>query len=232
MGKAIARRVAAEALYAAQHAKMIVAQKKSHKLRLAANRYRKMVAHHNKMTKKFNAGTKFHKGKEAHWKRLAAAARHLAKKYIRHAKEEHKQRIKWIVITKRRVAAEKAALAKARKNNALAAAKEARAKIYAAAAKRATRLAIREHKLRLAAEKRTKKFISRQTIAMKRYKTEEKLKFKYLRLAAQADRKAAREWARHNRAIKKMIASVAHRKRVVKKSMTFVTKQNALMQKA
>merc|ERR1712166_1346767 len=153
MGKAIARRVAAEALYAAQHAKMIVAQKKSHKLRLAANRYRKMVAHHNKMTKKFNAGTKFHKGKEAHWKRLAAAARHLAKKYIRHAKEEHK--------------------------------------------------------------------------------------FHYLRLAGQADRKAAREWARHNRhikemkyAIKKMIASVAHRKRVVKKSMTFVTKQNALMQKA
>lgn len=237
--KAIARRVAAEAAYAAQHAKMIVAQKKSHKLRLTANRYRKMVEHHIKMTKKFNAGTKFHKGKEAHWKRLAAAARALAKKYIRHAKEEHKQRIKWIVITKRRVAAEKAALAKARKNNALAAAKEARAKIYAAAAKRATRLAIREHKLRLAAEKRTKNFIKRQEIASKKYKTEEKLKFHYLRLAGQADRKAAREWARHNRhikemkyAIKKMIASVANRKRVVKKSMTFVTKQNALMQKA
>merc|ERR1712166_1695666 len=124
-------------------------------------------------------------------------------------------------------------------NNALAAAKEARAKIYAAAAKRATRLAIREHKLRLAAEKRTKNFIKRQQVANKKYRKEEKLKFHYLRLAGQADRKAAREWARHNRhikemkyAIKKMIASVAHRKRVVKKSMTFVTKQNALMQKA
>merc|ERR1740130_2267351 len=161
---AIAKRVAAELVYTIQHAKMIVAQKKSHKLRLASERFRKMIDHHNKMTKKFNGQTKFHRGKEAHWNRLAAAARALAKKYTRHAKEEHRQRIKWIVITKVRVAAEKAALAKARKNNALAAAKEARAKIYAAAAKRATRLAIREHKLRLAAEKRTKKFAIKKMI--------------------------------------------------------------------
>jgi len=114
-----------------------------------------MVAHHIKMTKKFNADTEFHQGKEAHWEKLAAAAKVLAEKYTRQAKEEHKLRLHWIVITKERLEAEQVALAEARKNNAAAAAMEARAKIYAAAAKRATRLAIREHKLRLAAEERT-----------------------------------------------------------------------------
>ena len=237
--KAISLRVEAEAAYAKHHAAMLEAQKKSHTLRLQVVRYRKVVAKFDAQTKKNNEDTKFHQGKEAHWNRLAAIARAAAKKYLRHAAIEHKLRVHWTVIYKKRVEAEKVALAKAMKNNAAAAAMEARARVFAEAAKRATRLALREQKLRVAAEKRTKVYIARQTAAHVRYAKEEKLRFHFVSLARQADRKAAREWERRNtyvkemkHAIKAMIASVAHRKKVVAEAMEFVTKQNALMTKA
>jgi hypothetical protein len=237
--KAISLRVEAEATYAKHHAAMLEAQKKSHTLRLQVVRYRKVVAKFDAQTKKNNEDTKFHQGKEAHWNRLAAIARAAAKKYLRHAAIEHKLRVHWTVIYKKRVEAEKVALAKAMKNNAAAAAMEARARVFAEAAKRATRLALREQKLRVAAEKRTKVYIARQTAAHVRYAKEEKLRFHFVSLARQADRKAAREWERRNtyvkemkHAIKAMIASVAHRKKVVAEAMEFVTKQNALMTKA
>ena len=237
--KAIALRVKAEADYATHHANMLIAQKKSHVLRLQVVRYRKVVAKFNAQTKKNNSDTKFHQGKEAHWNKLAAQARATAKKYLRHAAIEHKLRLHWIVIYKKRVAAEKIALAKAMKNNAAAAAMEARARVFAEAAKRATRLALREQKLRIAAEKRTKIYIAREIAAHHRYQKEEKKRFHFVRLAKQADRKAAREWERRNRyvkemkhAIKAMILSVAHRKKVVAKAMIFVSKQNEIMIKA
>jgi hypothetical protein len=197
--KAIAKRVAAEAAYTAAHSKMLSAQKKAHVMRLTVVRYRKMVAHSVRMTKKYWENTKYHRGKEARWNALAAAARATARKYIRHAAQEHKMRLHWIVVYKKRVIAEKAALAKARRHNAAAVAMEVRARVLALAAKRATRLAMRQNKLRLAAEKRTKAFIARQVVAHLRYKKEEKLRFHYLRLGRQADRKAQREWARRNR---------------------------------
>jgi len=234
--KAIAARVKAEADYARHHAAMLIAQKKTHVLRLRVVRFRKMVAHHIRMTKKHNASTRFHNGKVAHWNRLAAIARSTARKYIRHAAREHKMRLYWIRIMHLRIAAEKRAIIRARRNNAAAAAMEARAKVFAEAARRATRLAIRQQKLRVAAEKRTKVYINRQISAHLRYKKEQSRRFHLLRLARQADRKAAREWARRNRyvkemryAIKKMMISVANRKRVVRQSMTYVSRQNTLM---
>jgi hypothetical protein len=237
--KAIARRVSAEATYKASHIKMLSAQKKSHVLRLQVVRYRKMVAHHVRMTKKFNSDTRFHRSKEAHWNRLAAIARSAARKYMRHAAQEHKMRLHWIVVYKKRVIAERLALAKARRANAAAVAMEARARVLALAAKRATRLALRQNKLRLAAEKRTKKFIVRQIAAHLRYKKEEKLRYHFVRLGRQADRKAAREWARRNRyviemkrAIKAMISSIRRRKALVHKAMKYVSKQNVLMMNA
>jgi hypothetical protein len=198
-----------------------------------------MVAHHMNMIKKHNSSVRFHRTKEAHWKRLAYIAMHAARKYIRHAAREHRMRLHWIVIYKQRVAAEHRAILKARRNNAAAAAMEARAKIFADAANRANRLSHRQYHIRIAAEKRTKIYINRQVAAHHRYRKEEHRRFHLLRLAKQADRKAAREWARRNRyvkemryAIKKMMISVAHRKRIVKKAMIYVARQNHLMIKA
>lgn len=86
----------------------------------------------------------------------------------------------------------------ARKNNAEAAAMEAQAKLYAAAAKRATRLAIEENEARIVAENENKVAIAKAEAENEREKAEATEKFHLLGLAETADREATREWEMRN----------------------------------